>query len=77
MDNLARKGVEMNYERKIKEAIKLALNYGDIDSAHHKSWTIDQMVRILAGDNYDRVIEEHRDGEHGPDTYYWDEGIAP
>ncbi len=67
----------MDNERKIKEALKLALNYGGIDGAHHKSWTIDQMVRILAGDNYDRVIEEHCNGKDGPDTYDWDEGIAP
>jgi hypothetical protein len=34
-------------EKRIKNAIKLALRHGGIDGAHHKMWVIDQMVRIL------------------------------
>ena len=36
---------------------------------------------IVAGlgesDEYRKFVNEHNDGEHGHDTYSWDEGIAP
>jgi hypothetical protein len=64
-------------EAAINKAIELAMTYGAIDGGHHKMWVIDQMVRILAGDKYDAIVREYRDGEDGPDTYEWDEGIAP
>lgn len=51
-------------EERINDAIMIALRYGGIDGAHHKSWVIDQMVRALAG-------------EDGESTYSWDVGIAP
>lgn len=60
----------------IEEALSLA-EYGQIDGAHHKTWTIDQMVRVLTGDNYDAWVAEYRRGEDGPETYEWDTGIAP
>ena len=62
---------------KISRALHMALNYGPIDGADHKMWVIDQIVRILADDNYDKVIEERKNGKDGPDTYSWDIGIAP
>lgn len=62
---------------KIKKAIELAVDYGSNDGGHHKMWVIDQMVRILAGDGYDQIVSDAKDGEDGPDTYAWDEGIAP
>lgn len=61
----------------IQAAIDMAVSYGGIDGGHHKAWVIDQMVRILAGDDYDKVVAEAKDGEDGPETYGWDEGIAP
>ncbi len=61
----------------IQEALELASRYGQIDGAHHKTWVIDQMVRVLTGEGYDTFVAEYRDGEDGPDTYSWDEGIAP
>ena len=64
-------------KKRIDEAIEVAVQYGGIDGAHHKTWVIDQMVRALAGDDYDRIVAEACDGEDGPDTYEWDEGIAP
>lgn len=51
--------------------------YGGIDGAHHKQWVIDQMVRALTGDGYEAWVVRQRDGDDGPDTYEWDEGIAP
>lgn len=60
-----------------RRAIELAVRCGGIDGAHHKAWVIDQMVRILAGDEYENVVRDAKAGEDGPDTYEWDEGIAP
>lgn len=62
---------------RIHKAIELAVQYGGIDGSHHKAWVIDQMVRILAGDDYERIVAEAKDGDDGPDTYDWDEGVAP
>jgi hypothetical protein len=64
-------------ENRIERAISLAVQYGGIDGEHHKDWVIDQMVRILAGDDYAEIVREAKAGEDGPDTYGWDVGIAP
>ena len=63
--------------RKISEAIDLAVRFGGIDGDHHKAWVIDQMVRVLAGDEYDDAVARARAGEDGPETYGWNEGTAP
>lgn len=67
----------MTIEERIEAAIKLGLEYGDCESAHHKMWVIDQMIRLLAGDRYAALVAGRCDGEDGPHTYCWDEGIAP
>jgi len=76
--------IAANYESQLTSAeqakaaaIDIALRYGGYDVAHYKMWVIDQMVRILAGDKYETIIAAARVGEDGPDTYEWDEGIAP
>lgn len=51
------------------EAIELALEHGSIDGAHHKTWVIDQMLRKLAGDRYDEVVNKK--------YQYWETGTAP
>jgi hypothetical protein len=66
----------MDAER-IEKAIELAVEYGGIDGDHHKAWVIDQMVRVLTGDQYEQVVAEAREGEDGPQTYGWNVGIAP
>jgi hypothetical protein len=38
-----------NLEQRIDKALKIARCYGQIDGDHHKTWTIDQMVRALTG----------------------------
>lgn len=63
--------------RRVTAAIELIVDYGGIDGAHHKDWVLDQTVRILAGDEYDRIVAEACDGEDGPETYDWETGIAP
>lgn len=59
------------------KVLGLIENYGGIDGAHHKQWVIDQVVRVLTGDRYDEWVRGIKDGVDGPDTYHWDEGIAP
>lgn len=61
---------------RISKALDLA-EAGSFDGAHHKMWVIDQMVRALTGPNYDKWVEDFCAGEDGPETYEWDEGIAP
>jgi hypothetical protein len=59
------------------EALNIAWRFGGIDGAHHKAWTIDQMVRALTGADYEQWVKDARHGEDGPRSYEWDEGIAP
>lgn len=58
-------------------ALEIAFRFGQIDGGHHKTWVIDQMVRVLLGVEYDAWVAEHNAGEDGPQTYRWDIGIAP
>lgn len=67
----------MTPEERIEAALNLAVRYGGNDGAHHKTWVIDQMVRVLAGERYEQIVRDAKDGEDGPETYLWDEGIAP
>ena len=67
----------MTDAERIAEAVDIAVRWGGIDGDHHKAWTIDQMVRVLAGDRYAEIVAESRAGEDGPDSYSWDEGIPP
>lgn len=71
-----RRQAETDTER-VQLALELLARNGQVDGDHHKAWVIDQTVRILTGDGYQAWIERYRDGEDGPDTYSWDEGIAP
>jgi predicted alpha/beta-fold hydrolase len=64
-------------KERIDEAVALAVRYGGIDGAHHKTWVIDQMVRVLAGDEYQAVVADARAGADGPETYDWEIDIAP
>jgi hypothetical protein len=67
----------MTIEERVKTAVALAVQYGGVDGDHHKAWVIDQMVRILTGDDYGGVVANAKMGENGPETYGWDTGIAP
>ena len=62
---------------RIAAALDVINQYGGIDGSHHKAWVLDQVVRLLAGDEYAAWVRAHCVGEDGPDTYAWDEGIAP
>lgn len=67
----------MNRTERIAAALDLALKYGGIDGAHHKAWVIDQMCRVLTQEGYEDFVREAKDGDEGPETYDWDEGIPP
>lgn len=62
---------------RIEAALDVAVQYGGIDGEHHKEWVIDQMVRALTGDSYESFVANAKNGEDGPDTYEWSEGVAP
>lgn len=63
----------------IEKALALINNYGGIDGGHHKTWVIDQVVRILCvtDEKYREWVKEHQQGENGPEIYEWEIGIAP
>ena len=67
----------MTTDERISRALELIVSYGGIDGAHHKDWVLDQVARVLAGDDYDRMVAEAKAGEDGPETYGWDVGIPP
>lgn len=59
-------------KQKIKKALEKAV-YNQINGGHWETWTIDQMVRSLLGDDYKKFVKEYEnDGE-----YEWETGIAP
>jgi hypothetical protein len=62
--------------KRVALAIGIIETYGGYDGAHHKQWVLDQVMRVLHPD-YNKWVKEYCDGEDGPDTYEWDEGIAP
>ena len=66
------------HEERVDEALAF-LGQGNVDGAHHKDWIIDQLLRILVGseEDYEKWVKDFCDGEDGPETYAWDEGVAP
>lgn len=64
-------------EARIDAALDIINAYGGTDGAHHKQWALDQVVRCLTKEHYPEWVRLHCNGEDGPDTYSWDEGIAP
>lgn len=62
----------MTDQEKVRAAAEVATRFGGIEGEHHKTWVIDQMLRILMDDKYGDFIRES--GEQG---YDWDTGVAP
>ena len=67
---------------KLKEIEDLIWQYGQTDGSHHKAWVIDQVMRIIKGDDYEEWVHsyEYRDVFNQPTAekeYDWDPGIAP
>lgn len=67
----------MNNQAKIDKAIELIKEDGCVCGSHHKAWVIDQLLRILAEDQYESIVAEYTNGDRGPDTYVWDVGCPP
>ena len=65
-------------DKEIEKALEIAFQYGQIDGDHHKTWVIDQMVRILTGDTYNEFVKKYEtDEETGEKEWTWKNGIAP
>lgn len=58
-------------------ALHIAAEHAYREAPGRKAWVIDQMVRALTGDDYPRWVAAYCAGEDGPNTYEWNEGIAP
>lgn len=43
---------------KVDQALQIALDYGVFDGDHHKTWALDQIIRVLAGPELYRQIVE-------------------
>ena len=63
--------------QRVQHAIGLAVQYGGIDEDHHKAWAIDQMIRVLAAEDYDKLIAHSCNGEDGSKIHDWYTGISP
>lgn len=61
------------------KALEIAFQYGQIDGAHHKMWVIDQMVRVLIGneEDYQKWVKNYCYDEETNEEYEWDTGIIP
>jgi len=60
-------------ETKIQEAVEIAFRSGQILDNRHKTWVVDQMLRCLLGDEYEKHIEEYEEEE----SREWEVGVAP
>ena len=81
---------EIKHDNSTK-AISIAFRYGQIDSAHHRLWVIDQMVRALLGcefseennfcvsesEKYKNFVKMYESEDCEPGDYKWDVGIPP
>ena len=63
--------------KRIIAALKVASEFAAWGNSPYQEWTIDQMVRALTGDDYEEFVRAYCDGDDGPNTYRWSEGIAP
>jgi hypothetical protein len=63
----------MTPQERIDVAMAYIGDYGYIDGAHHKQWVLDQVARVLLGDEY----PEWADGLDEDGVSWWDRGIAP
>jgi len=50
---------------RIIKALRIAMDYGTADGAHHKAYALDQMVRALTGDQYGRFVKMTRNWDKG------------
>lgn len=41
------------------DAIQMLINYACVDEQPHKDWYLDQCLRLLSGDGYQKIINDH------------------
>ena len=76
------RAARMKFEKRNEESLDIIFQFGGNDGVHHKQWVLNRAVEELldrASDDteYKEWIAEYRSGEDGPETYSWDEGVAP
>ena len=64
-------------QKQITKAVGIAEQYAQIDGEHHKMWVIDQMLRELLGNNYNKWLEKYNYDSRENDYEEWNCGIAP
>ena len=64
-------------KEKNNNVLGLIFEYGQTDGEHHKAWVIDQIVRIMTENNYDKWVQHYEYDEETDEDYFWDIGIAP
>ena len=64
-------------KEKNNNVLGLIFEYGQTDGEHHKAWVIDQIVRIITENNYDKWVQHYEYDEETDEDYFWDIGIAP
>lgn len=62
-----------DHPEKIAEGIDKAIRFAGIDGGHHKVWLIDQLMRGITGENYEKFLDLY----NVPEYDEWDTGIAP
>lgn len=62
---------------RIAGALGVIHKFGSTDGAHHKQWLLDQVLQSLTASGYKAWVKEFQNGEDGPNSYEWDQGIAP
>lgn len=56
---------------KIQDALDLIYMYGGTDGDFHQKWLVDQVLRVLTGEDYDVWVKDYEEGGE----YEWEEGI--
>ncbi len=64
-------------KEKNNNVLGLIFEYGQTDGEHHKAWVIDQIVRIITENNYDKWVQHYEYDEETDEDYFWYVGIAP
>lgn len=67
----------MKKGQRINLAIATIERHGGYDGGFHKQWVLDQVMRVLLQEDYEKWVKAYCDGEDGPHTYSWEEGIPP
>ena len=63
---------------KIAEALSVLWCMGQYEGeSQHQTWLLDQVVRYLAGDQYDDWVRRRNTGQDGEEMHPWSTGTPP